>query len=524
MINFGVVKPGSTLRIPFDTFAAATGAPAALSAFAAADILIYKDGNVTERASTAGYTATTTFDTITGINEAVIVLSDDTTADFFKAGSNYVVVISPVTIDAQTVAFVAATFTIGYPNAVLNTSIATLASQTSFTLTDGPAENDALNGMWAIVHDKASAVQLTWVQILDYTGATKTVTLAATPPATFTIAAIDNFSVMGVMPLQPTITGSQEVVQTGDSFARLGAPAGASVSADLVVIDNFVDDIEARLGTPSNLGSGATVAANLVDIEGQTDDIGTAGAGLTAVPWNAAWDAEVQSEVDDALVVHRLDELVNADSDIDGAAPPTVGSVFHELLTKTAGSFTYDQTTDSLEAVRDNMGTAQTGDSYAIVNSGAHGNAALKVLIDAIDDFVDTEVAAILAAVDTEVGAIKTQTDKMIFTVANQLDSNVLSVNGTAAAAARLALASANMLPGTVDITGFAPTTTQFEADDITLPTADRLKGRIIVFTSGAGQYEATDITAYSLVGGRGHFTVTALASAPADNVTFIVI
>src|SRR3990167_5101878 len=109
--------------------------------------------------------------------------------------------------------------------------------------------------------------------------------------------------------------------QTGDSFARLGAPAGASVSADIA------------------------------EIEAQVDDIGVAGAGLTAIPWNAAWDAEVQSEVDDALVVQRLDELLNADSDIDGVAPPAVGSVVHELLTKTAGSFTYDQTTDSLEAI-----------------------------------------------------------------------------------------------------------------------------------------------------------------------------
>lgn len=91
--------------------------------------------------------------------------------------------------------------------------------------------------------------------------------------------------------------------QTGDSFARLGAPAGASVSADILTIDNLVDDLESRLGTPSNLGTGATVAANLVDIEAQTDDIGVAGAGLTTIPWNVAWDAEVQSEVADALDV-----------------------------------------------------------------------------------------------------------------------------------------------------------------------------------------------------------------------------
>jgi hypothetical protein len=44
--------------------------------------------------------------------------------------------------------------------------------------------------------------------------------------------------------------------------------------------------------------------------------------------------------------------------------------------------------------------TAQTGDSYAVVNNGTHGNAALKALIDAIDDYVDTEVAAIKAKTD----------------------------------------------------------------------------------------------------------------------------
>ena len=32
-----------------------------------------------------------------------------------------------------------------------------------------------------------------------------------------------------------------------------------------------------------------------------TAEIGSAGAGLTAVPWNASWDTEVQSEVTDAL-------------------------------------------------------------------------------------------------------------------------------------------------------------------------------------------------------------------------------
>lgn len=60
-------------------------------------------------------------------------------------------------------------------------------------------------------------------------------------------------------------------------------------------------------------------------------------------------------------------------------------------------------------------GTAQTGDAYAIVNSGTHGNAALKTLIDAVDNFVDTEItdiqnrlpaALVGGRIDASVGAM----------------------------------------------------------------------------------------------------------------------
>lgn len=98
----------------------------------------------------------------------------------------------------------------------------------------------------------------------------------------------------------------------------------------------------------------AALATNVDAILTDTAVIGAAGAGLTDLGgMSTTMKAQVQTEAEDALVVHRLDELLNADSDIDGAAPPTVGSVFHELMSKTAGSFTFDQTTDSNEAIRD---------------------------------------------------------------------------------------------------------------------------------------------------------------------------
>jgi len=66
--------------------------------------------------------------------------------------------------------------------------------------------------------------------------------------------------------------------------------------------------------------------------------------------------------------------------------------------------------------------------------------------------------------------------------------------------------------------------TTVFYSDDITEATADHFNGRIVIFTSGALQYQATDITDYELAAGEGKFTVTTLTEAPPDNCTLIII
>lgn len=104
------------------------------------------------------------------------------------------------------------------------------------------------------------------------------------------------------------------------------------------------------------------------------------------------------------------------------------------------------------------------------------------------------------------------------------IKADILAINASTTAAARLALTAARMLPGTVDNTAFTATTTILESDDITEATADHFNGRIIIFTSGALEYQATTITDYALNGGRGRFTYTAITEAPADNGTFIII
>ena len=83
----------------------------------------------------------------------------------------------------------AATFTTGALGDVLQrTTIAAYTSNTSFTLTAGSANDDAYNGCLCVIQDQTTAAQKAVGVVSDYTGATKTVTLAADPCAAFTFA------------------------------------------------------------------------------------------------------------------------------------------------------------------------------------------------------------------------------------------------------------------------------------------------------------------------------------------------
>lgn len=115
-------------------------------------------------------------------------------------------------------------------------------------------------------------------------------------------------------------------VKDGTGAGEIALTSGAVDTVTTLTNDpTGVSTLLTRVGTPSNLGGGATLAFNLSDIEAQTDDIGTAGAGLTAVPWNASWDAEVQSEVQDAL------DATIADSIPADGTRPSISSALYML-------------------------------------------------------------------------------------------------------------------------------------------------------------------------------------------------
>ncbi len=134
-----------------------------------------------------------------------------------------------------------------------------------------------------------------------------------------------------------------------------------------LLLDSAISKIDVVDGIVDNI---------LVD----TAEIGTAGAGLTAVPWNSSWDTEVQSECNDALVALGLDHLVSASvagSDI------TDNSIVAKLVSSSATADWDDfvNTTDSLQAIRDRGDAAWTTGS-----GGGGGGASAADIADAVWD------------------------------------------------------------------------------------------------------------------------------------------
>lgn len=131
------------------------------------------------------------------------------------------------------------------------------------------------------------------VNVVEWAGTD--VVAGAIPAAAADAAGGLPISDAGGLDLDAKLANTNEV-----TAARMGALTDWIDGGRLdLIIDAILNDTDLIDDATSGLAKIATdVAAVLVD----TAVIGAAGAGLTALPWNAAWDAEVQSEVNDALV------------------------------------------------------------------------------------------------------------------------------------------------------------------------------------------------------------------------------
>lgn len=125
------------------------------------------------------------------------------------------------------------------------------------------------------------------------------------------------------------------MLDAGEEGLSTGGGSFASLTSQLVTVDTVVDAIKAVTDNLPDSGALTSLAQDS-DLTALAGEVGTAGDGLTSIPWNAAWDAEVQSECADALSAY-------------GAATSVgVAAAFTEIK-----GATWSAATDTLEALRD---------------------------------------------------------------------------------------------------------------------------------------------------------------------------
>jgi len=103
--------------------------------------------------------------------------------------------------------------------------------------------------------------------------------------------------------------------------------------------------------------------------------------------------------------------------------------------------------------------------------------------------------------------------------VGGRMDSNMSAINNDNTAAVNLSKSALGIIYGTAQ-TGTLSTTQA--STDLSGYSDDQLIGRVIVWTSGNCQGEATDITDYANT--NGVLTFTALTTAPANADTFVIV
>lgn len=218
------------------------------------------------------------------------------------------------------------------------------------------------------------------------------------------------------------------------------------LSAQIDAVDNFVDTEVSAIKTV-------------------TDAIGATGAGLSAIPWNAAWDAEVQSEAADALNAYD---------------PPTHAELTSELATA-------DDAVLAAIAALNNLSSANIRTAVGLASANLDTqldalptNAELATALAAADDAVLAAIAALnnlsqanirtalglgSANLDTQLDALPTNTE--LATALGTADDAVLAaiaaLNNLSSAQATTATLSAlgTVLADSVPADGSLPTALQ---------------------------------------------------------------
>ena len=183
-----------------------------------------------------------------------------------------------------------------------------------------------------------------------------------------TTGTVDSVSAVGVVVgrftlrktacLKPTTAGRTLDVSAGGEagidWANVGSPtttlnlSGTTIKA---VTDRVSANTDQLAGQTVTAAAGVTFPSSVASPTNITQATGIVLAATThtgaVIPWNAAWDAEVQSEVQDAIEVNHLDHLLAAT--YDPASKPGVADALMNELVQDNGAGVSQFTTIALE-------------------------------------------------------------------------------------------------------------------------------------------------------------------------------
>ncbi len=205
--------------------------------------------------------------------------------------------------------------------------------------------------------------------------------------------------------------------QTGDNYARIGAPAGASIAADIAAVKT--DTAAVKVQTDKLTFTVANqVDSNVLDWKSSTAPAMTGDAfARLGAPAGASVSVDIAAvKTDTAAVKVKTDFLPSVTA---GAA----GGVF------IAGANAATSITTALTA---NITGNVTGNLSGSVGSVTGAVGSVTGAVGSVTGSVGSvtgAVGSVTGLTASDVGAIKTQTDKLAFTVTNQVDANIQSVN-----------------------------------------------------------------------------------------------
>ena len=340
-----------------------------------------------------------------------------------------------------------------------------MASQTSFTLTAGSADDNAYDNAAIVITDSVTSEQKAVALVSGYVGATKTITLSA-DPGVFTMAAGDTVDILANIGSAPTVTQIRsEMDSNSTQLAAIVADTNElqtdNIPGTLATISAYLDtEIAAIL-----LDTGTTLPASLATIAGYIDteigtiltNLATAQADLDIITGTDGATLSSASEAA-AVVAFWTDTLTSYTNGMAGkrlkgisAVPTDEGTVNDAGATTTVIVTTLTGYADnhfrdalfSIEIAADQWQSrpilsyiGATGEftlDEELTSAPANG---VAVAIHAQHIHPITQIQAGLATeakqniIDSIVDAILVKTAQLTFTKANELDSNVQSING----------------------------------------------------------------------------------------------